>query len=135
LEESTPDGGARGSWNETARLLGTMVHPVRLQILRALCEGCKCVKELNALISISQPHLSQHMTALRKAKLVACHPFGPLRCYYILRPTLVDKLFWLLGQDHPPLYRERDSVVREAQHAGAAERKVKRRGRKAATKV
>ncbi|MBN2022421.1 MAG: winged helix-turn-helix transcriptional regulator [Pirellulales bacterium] len=99
---------------EWAALLRTMAHPVRLLILETLCERPHCVKHLNALIPIPQPHLSQHMAALRKADLVACHACGPVRCYYLLRPTLVRGLIDLLRVDHRSCRRERREVVEEA---------------------
>ena len=99
-------------WDDRARLLRVMAHPMRLMILSALCERPQCVKEINSLVPIVQPHLSQHMAALRKAGLVDCHVCGPLRCYYIVRPTLVKKMLRLLSDDHPIRVRNRDSVVR-----------------------
>ena len=101
-------------WTDRARLLRVMAHPVRLKILEALSESSRCVKSLNSLIPISQPYLSQHMAALRRAKLVACHLNGALRCYYILQPTLVKKLIGLLQKEHPLRERDRDSVLRES---------------------
>lgn len=105
-------------WAERARLLRVLAHPVRLKILEALSESSRCVKNLNSLIPISQPHLSQHMAALRKANLVACHLSGALRCYYILRPTLIKKLIGLLRKEHPLRERDRASVLREARRKG-----------------
>jgi ArsR family transcriptional regulator len=101
-------------WAERAKLLRAMAHPVRLSILEALCDGPMCVYDINSLVDISQPHLSQHIAALRNAALIACHTNGPLRCYYVLRPTLVQKLIPLLRQEHPARQRKRDIVVREA---------------------
>lgn len=98
---------------QRAQLLRVMGHPVRLLILEALAEHSQCVKDLNALVPVSQPHLSQHMTMLRKADLVDCHINGPLRCYYLLRPKLVRNLLRALSQDEPIRLRDRDSVLRE----------------------
>ena len=104
-------------WDDRAKLLRAMSHPVRLLILEALCEGPRCVLDINTLVDISQPHLSQHIGALRKADLVACHTNGPLRCYYVVRPSLIRKLIPLLRQDHPIRERKRENVVREAKRA------------------
>ena len=60
-------------WGESARMLKVMAHPVRLLILDALASKSLCVMDLNTLIPIPQPHLSQHMAALRKAELVDSH--------------------------------------------------------------
>lgn len=97
-------------WQEQAQLLRVMAHPVRLMILEALAGRCQCVKELNSLVPIVQPHLSQHMAALRKAGLVDCHARGTLRCYYLLRPTLVRRMIRLLREKRPPRSRGQDLV-------------------------
>jgi ArsR family transcriptional regulator len=105
------------AWDDGARLLRVMAHPMRLTILNALCERPHCVKDINSLIPIVQPHLSQHIAALRKAGLIDCHVCGPLRCYYIVRPTLVEEMLRLLSDDHPIRLRNRDSVVRASRQA------------------
>ncbi|NMC19594.1 MAG: winged helix-turn-helix transcriptional regulator [Thermogutta sp.] len=103
-----------GRWEERARLLRTIAQPIRLMILESLCEGPQCVADINALIAIPQPHLSQHIAALREAKLIACHVNGSLRCYYILKPTLVRRLIRLLSAEHAERERDRAAVIREA---------------------
>ena len=90
-------------------------HPVRLLILETLSEGSRCVKELNSMVDIEQPNFSQHMAVLREAKLVGCHKSGALRCYYILRPSLVRQLIQILSEEHEIHIRSRDSVIREAE--------------------
>lgn len=102
-------------WEERARLLRTIAHPVRLAILESLCDGPRCVTDINALIAIAQPHLSQHIAALRKARLIACHVNGPLRCYYILKPTLVKRLIGLVSNDHSERQCAREAVIRQAE--------------------
>jgi len=117
-------------WKEHARLLRIIAHPVRLMILDALSDCSCCVKDLNSLVPVSQPHLSQHMAALRRANLVQCYSSGTLRCYYILQPTLIRMLMLLLSADHPVRKRERHQVVKEAvgRSREAAEQKSKRSG-------
>ena len=102
------------SWSEQARWLRAMAHPVRLTILNSLFEQPRCVKDINSMIPIGQPPLSQHIAALRRAGLIDCHVSGQLRCYYIVRPTLVRKLMRILHQAHPLRPRDRSSVVRAA---------------------
>ena len=104
-------------WNNRARLLRVMAHPMRLMILDTLRDRPQCVKDINSLIPIVQPHLSQHMAALRKAGLIDCHISGPLRCYYVVRPMLVKKMLRLLSEDHPIQPRSRDSVMRASRRA------------------
>ena len=118
------DAQTNPPWDDRARLLRVMAHPVRLMILRALCERPQCVKDINSLVPIVQPHLSQHMAALRKAGLIDCHVCGSLRCYYVVRPTLVKKLLRLLSEDHPVRLRSRASVVRASRRAEPVQAKT-----------
>lgn len=104
-------------WTEQAQLLRVMAHPVRLMILEALAERSRCVKDLNSLVPIVQAQLSQHMAALRRAKLVNCHAKGALRCYYLLRPKLVRRMIRLLREKHPPRPRGRDAILRGIRQA------------------
>jgi ArsR family transcriptional regulator len=108
-------------WDERARLLRVMAHPVRMMILGALCDRPMCVKDLNSLVPIVQAHFSQHMAALRKASLVDCHICGPLRCYYLVRPKLVKNMLRLLSEEHPIQLRSRDFVVRASRCAEEAQ--------------
>jgi ArsR family transcriptional regulator len=101
-------------WGKQADLLRAVAHPMRMCILEMLSDGSRCVKDLNALLPVAQPRLSRHMAALRKAELVACHSDGPLRCYYVLRPKLIRQLLSMMRGDHPPVYRSREAVRREA---------------------
>ena len=110
-----PDGVRTSFWKDPARLLGIMAHPVRLAILEILCEKPRCVKHINALVPLAQSHLSQHLSALRKADLVASLACGALRCYYVLRPTLVKELIWLLRQEHPLQERDCRSIIQTPQ--------------------
>lgn len=107
-------------WDERARLLRTIAHPVRLMILNSLCEGPRCVVDINALIDIPQPHLSQHIAALREARLIDRYVNGSLRCYYILKPTLVGQLMRLISGEHAERERDRATVIREAQRRRGA---------------
>lgn len=102
-------------WESTAQMLRLLAHPARLMILEALCQGPLCVNDLNSLLGVPQPQVSQHMAALRKSGVVACHINGPLRCYYITKPSLVKKLVQLLKAEHPVQQRDRATVIREAE--------------------
>ena len=117
---SATDNPLLDTWKDRASLLTVIAHPVRLAILEALCEKPRCVKDINAVVPLAQAQLSQHMAALRKAELVASHACGTLRCYYILRPTLVKKLIPLLCREHPVQSRDCDAVMRAAKRGKKA---------------
>ena len=120
MAEATEEGteGLR----DLASLLSVVAHPVRLMILQNLLTGVRCVKDLNDLIPISQPNLSQHMSALREAGLVDCQSDGSLRCYYVLRPSLVEKLLELQPERHPAQPRNRESILRELEETKQKQR-------------
>ena len=110
-EEPAARAAHEGLWEDRARLLGAMAHPMRLAILEILCEQPRCVKHINALVPLAQPHLSQHLSALRKANLVASLACGAFRCYYVVRPTLVKGLIRILRQQHPVRQRDCRSIT------------------------
>lgn len=88
-------------------MLKAIAHPVRLEILHKLIKGPSCVQEVNELLGLSQPNLSQHLAALKKSGLVDCRVDGPRRCYFLCRPTLVINLLNLLTLDHEYMPCER----------------------------
>jgi len=122
----SPERSGEELWEDRARLLKLIAHPARLLILESLSDKSQCVKDLNSLVPLPQPYLSQHISALRRANLVASHSNGSLRCYYVTRPTLVRSLVRLLRKEHPVRLRDRDQVVREAQRQNAAPKKPTR---------
>lgn len=59
-----------GKAEEAARFLKSLCNEHRLLILCSLAEGEKSVGELERLLEMRQPHLSQHLTRLREDGLV-----------------------------------------------------------------
>jgi ArsR family transcriptional regulator len=110
-------GDRIAGFGELASLLGAVAHPLRLFILRELISNVRCVKDLQELVPVSQPNLSQHMAALRKAGLVDSEVNGPLRCYYVTRPSLVRMLTELDPRKHPVEPRSRESVLTELEES------------------
>ena len=108
-------------WHDRAALLSVIAHPVRLSILESLCARPRCVKDINSVVPLAQAQLSQHIAALRKAELIACHACGTTRCYYVVRPTLIKKLIPLLRQEHPVQERDCEAVIRAARRGRDAE--------------
>jgi ArsR family transcriptional regulator len=85
-------------WAETLRAAG---HPVRLMILAELLEGPKCVTDIRELLEARQPNISQHLSVLKHAGLVAFSPDGAFRCYYLPKPGQVRAIFRLLEKGYP----------------------------------
>jgi len=111
-------------WSDRAKILRVISHPIRLMILELLCDNVKCVKDINTLVPISQPHLSQHIAALREAGFIASYSNGALRCYYCTRPALVKKLIKMLRQEHPIVTRDRRSVLKEANRVSHSQKAI-----------
>ena len=83
----------------TARLLKILAHPVRLQILKKLMQGQKCVNDIHEFLGIAQPGTSQHLSILKKAGILACRKNGTTRCYHLVDREFVRNLFFLLEKN------------------------------------
>jgi ArsR family transcriptional regulator len=90
--------------------LRILAHPTRLAILEELSRGAKCVTDIQDLLDVPQSNVSQHLTALRHEQIVDYHEDGKLRCYYITRPKLVEKLLAFLSEEYPVERRSPESV-------------------------
>lgn len=101
-----------------AELLRILAHPTRLAILEELEPGAKCVTDIRDLLGVSQPNVSQHLTALRHERIVDFHENGKLRCYYITRPKLAKALLRLLSGEYPVVTRSAQSVCQEGERQG-----------------
>jgi ArsR family transcriptional regulator, arsenate/arsenite/antimonite-responsive transcriptional repressor len=102
-----------------AELLRTLAHPLRLAMLEELGRGAKCVTDIQDLLDVAQPNISQHLKALRREQIVDFCEDGNLRCYYITRPTLVKALTALLAREHKVVNRSADEVRREGKRREA----------------
>lgn len=59
-----------GKSEEASALMGLLANPHRLQILCELHKGERSVRELEAVVDLSQSALSQHLAKLRAAEVV-----------------------------------------------------------------
>lgn len=75
--------GMRGVVDEVSQLLKSVSHPDRLLLLCQLAQGEYCVSELEALVGLGQPSLSQQLGVLRKDNLVHTRREGK-QIYYTL---------------------------------------------------
>ncbi|QWD91238.1 metalloregulator ArsR/SmtB family transcription factor [Polynucleobacter sp. MWH-Braz-FAM2G] len=73
----------RNSAEAACRLMKALNHRDRLMLLCEISQGEKCVGELEEILDIHQPMLSQHLTGLRTAKLVKTRREGK-QIYYSL---------------------------------------------------
>ncbi|NUN94413.1 MAG: helix-turn-helix transcriptional regulator [Verrucomicrobiae bacterium] len=93
-----------------AETLRAVAHPARLALLRALARGARCVSDLQKILGVSQPSLSQHLQALRRERIVDFCEDGNLRCYYIARPTLISALCGLILREHKVVRRPPEEI-------------------------
>ena len=94
------------------QLLGVMAHPTRMMILTELAEGMKCVGDIQELLAVPQPNVSQHLAILKKSGLVVSHKAGVSRCYCLAKPGLVRDLFAVLNRDYSPSGTQRPAACR-----------------------
>ncbi len=79
------------AYDYQAELLKALAHPVRLQILDILRDGEQCVCHIEAVLRLRQAYISQQLTTLRKAGLVADRKDG-LRVYYRITDRAVFRV-------------------------------------------
>ena len=73
----------RTSANQACRLLKTLSNTDRLMLLCQLAQGERCVSELEVLLGIVQPTLSQQLSVLRDEQLVSTRREGKNIYYQI----------------------------------------------------
>jgi ArsR family transcriptional regulator len=75
-----------------ADLFRCLGHPARIRILELLSERDRAVHELLAAITIEQSNLSQQLSVLRMAGLVAAHRQGSEVVYSLALPEVRELL-------------------------------------------
>jgi DNA-binding transcriptional ArsR family regulator len=85
------------NFKENARLLKALAHPTRLHIVALIREQQPCVKNMEGILGVSQPNLSQHLSLLRNIGLVEAERDGNQVCYKI-KNQIVLKLLDALSQ-------------------------------------
>jgi len=100
---------------DKAEILKLLGHPTRLLILEELAKGAKCVTDIQDLLDIEQSNLSQHLSVLRRLKIIDFYEDGALRCYYITRPRMVDSLFMFISGNYPVVRRSCEEVRKESE--------------------
>jgi DNA-binding transcriptional ArsR family regulator len=85
---------------EACRLMHVLSNPDRLLLLCQLSQGEQCVSELEVLLGIVQPTLSQQLTVLRDEALVNTRREGKNIYYQIASPQALAVLQVLYKQYH-----------------------------------
>lgn len=80
----------RSPENKISRLLDVIGKPARLRILMAIGTGEACVCHLETLLSMRQAYISQHLMALRSARILATRRSGRFIYYRLRDPNLLE---------------------------------------------
>lgn len=91
--------------DDACRLMKTLSNPDRLLLLCQLTQGEKCVSELEALVGVSQPTLSQQLGVLRTEGLVATRREGK-KIFYQISSGQTLALMEVLYQQFCPVVSE-----------------------------
>lgn len=70
--------------------LEALADPTRRALIERLVKGPCSVSELNAVVSVSQPAVSQHLSVLKSAGLVTVKKEGARRIYSLAPDGLVE---------------------------------------------
>jgi ArsR family transcriptional regulator len=85
------------SIRKMSHVLGAIQQTARLRILLAIGEGEACVCHLEALLGYRQAYISQHLMALRKARLLDTHREGRY-IFYRLQDRRLLELIQMAGR-------------------------------------
>jgi len=78
--------------NLKVELFKVLAHPARIQILKLLESGERCVCELIEEMDLEQSNLSQHLGILKKQGLIASRKDGTRVFYTALYPTVTKMM-------------------------------------------
>ena len=69
-----------------------LAHPIRIEILEALLQGEHSVQELQGILGVDQPVVSQQLAILRAKNIVASRKTGTSVRYFVRDPLIGDLL-------------------------------------------
>jgi len=75
-----------------AAFFRALAHPVRIRILEVLSKGEKSVQELQEVLGVDQPVVSQQLAVLRSTNIVSGRKEGISVRYTLRDPLIVDLL-------------------------------------------
>ena len=78
--------------------LRAIANPVRIEIIKQLLKGKKCVTDIKKISDFTQPNISQHLTILRLNGIVECEREGHFKCYKLRNPEEIKKLLEIVAK-------------------------------------
>jgi DNA-binding transcriptional ArsR family regulator len=105
----------RNSAKQACGLLGVLAHEDRLMLMCQIAQNEQSVGELEELLDIHQPTLSQQLGVLRREGLVETRREGK-RIYYLLKSkealAIMDSLYIQFCSEKPAVRRAPDAIAR-----------------------
>lgn len=78
----------KSPYRSQSGLFKILAHPVRLSILEILRDGEQCVCHMEAMLKRRQAYISQHLTVLREAGVLADRRDGWNMYYRVIKPEI-----------------------------------------------
>ncbi|CEK15789.1 ArsR/SmtB family transcription factor [Chthonomonas calidirosea] len=80
--------GAQSHLAPICKIFAALSHPVRLQIVRRLCQQPCTVNALSRELGVAQPTISQNLAVLNQVGLVVAEAQGTQRLYRLRGPRI-----------------------------------------------
>jgi DNA-binding transcriptional ArsR family regulator len=97
-----------------SELFRVLAHPIRIRILEQLVPGERTVQELQSVLELEQPIVSQHLAALRGRNIVTVRR-ERTQAYYSLRSPLIADLLRVSREFLSQHLSESQTMLRELQ--------------------
>ncbi len=82
------------SCDECCNIFKALGHPVRLKIVNLLIYDNICsVNKLCELLGLPQSTTSQHLSILKKARVVSCNKTGLEACYFVSNEKVKEIIY------------------------------------------
>jgi len=75
-----------------AQFFKALSHPTRFMIVNELLNKKRCVNDIEELLELKQPNISQHLNLLRLLNIVDFMQDGNKKCYFLNNPKLIKDL-------------------------------------------
>jgi len=75
-----------------AQFFKAISHPTRLMIVNELLNKKRCVNDIEEILELKQPNISQHLNLLRLLNIVDFKQDGNKKCYFLNNPELIKDL-------------------------------------------
>jgi len=76
-----------------AQFFKALSHPTMLMIVNELLNKKRCVNDIEEILELKQPNISQHLNLLRLLNIVDFKQDGNKKCYFLSNPELIRDFF------------------------------------------